>query len=54
MAFLDAPSEIVEIALNYLGHDPNTENTKANQEALELLNNIRPTKYLTLLSTLMI
>ena len=42
VAFLDAPSEIVEIALNYLGHDPNTENTKANQEALELLNNIRP------------
>ena len=42
VAFLDAPSEIVEIALNYLGHDPNTENTKANQEALDLLNQIRP------------
>ena len=42
VAMLDAPSEIVEIALNYLGHDPNTENTKANQEALELLKQIRP------------
>ena len=42
VAMLDAPSEIVEVALNYLGHDPNTENTKANQEALELLNQIRP------------
>jgi putrescine transport system substrate-binding protein len=42
VAMLDAPSEIVEIALNYLGHEPNTENTKANQEALELLNQIRP------------
>ena len=42
VAMLDAPSEIVEIALNYLGHEPNTENTKANEEALELLKNIRP------------
>jgi putrescine transport system substrate-binding protein len=42
VAMLDAPSEVVEIALNYLGYDPNTENTKANEEALELLNNIRP------------
>jgi putrescine transport system substrate-binding protein len=42
VAMLDAPSEIVEVALNYLGHDPDTENTKANQEALELLNQIRP------------
>ena len=42
VAMLDAPSEIMEIALNYLGHDPNTENTKANEEALEMLKNIRP------------
>ena len=42
VAMLDAPSEVVEIALNYLGYDPNTENTKANEEALELLKNIRP------------
>jgi putrescine transport system substrate-binding protein len=42
VAMLDAPSEIVEIALNYLGHDPNTENSKANDEALELLKKIRP------------
>ena len=42
VAMLDAPSEIVEIALNYLGHEPNTENTKANEEALELLKQIRP------------
>jgi putrescine transport system substrate-binding protein len=42
VAMLDAPSEIVEVALNYLGYDPDTENTKANQEALELLNQIRP------------
>ena len=33
---------IYEIALNYLGHEPNTENTKANEEALELLKQIRP------------
>ena len=39
---LDAPSEIMEIALNYLDHDPNTENTKANEEALEMLQKIRP------------
>src|SRR6056300_260732 len=42
VSMLDAPSEVVEIALNYLGYDPNTENTKANEEALELLKNIRP------------
>ena len=42
VAMLDAPSEVVEIALNYLGYDPNTENTKANEEALELLKQIRP------------
>src|SRR5210317_1502293 len=42
VAMLDAPSEVVEIALNYLGYDPNTESTKANEEALELLKQIRP------------
>ena len=42
VAILDAPSEVVEIALNYLGYDPNTESTKANNEALELLKQIRP------------
>ena len=42
VAMLDAPSEIVEIALNYLGHEANTENTKANEEALDLLKQIRP------------
>ena len=42
VAILDAPSEVVEIALNYLGYDPNTENSKANNEALELLKQIRP------------
>ena len=42
VAMLDAPSEVVEIALNYLGYDANTENTKANEEALELLKQIRP------------
>ena len=31
VAMLDAPSEVVEIALNYLGYDANTENTKANE-----------------------
>ena len=42
VAMLDAPSEIVEIALNYLGYNPNTEDSKANEEALELLKQIRP------------
>ena len=42
VAMLDAPSEIVEIALNYLGYSPNTEDSKANEEALELLKQIRP------------
>ena len=47
---LDAPSEVVEIALNYLGYDANTENTKANEEALELLKQIRP--YINILTHL--
>ena len=42
VAILDAPSEIVEITLNYLGYNPNTEDSKANEEALELLKQIRP------------
>ena len=42
VAMLDAPSEIVEITLNYLGYNPNTEDSKANEEALELLKQIRP------------
>jgi putrescine transport system substrate-binding protein len=42
VTMLDAPSEVVEIALNYLGHDPNTENSSANNEVLEMLKKVRP------------
>ncbi|NDH49961.1 MAG: polyamine ABC transporter substrate-binding protein [Proteobacteria bacterium] len=42
VTMLDAPTEVVEVALHYLGHDPNTENTNANQEALDMLKKVRP------------
>ncbi|TXR54894.1 extracellular solute-binding protein [Reinekea thalattae] len=42
VSFLNAPTEIMSAALNYLGKDPNSTNAKDYQEALELLKPIRP------------
>jgi len=42
IALLDSPSEIVGAALNYLGLDPNSEDTADLEQAVELLDGIRP------------
>jgi putrescine transport system substrate-binding protein len=42
ISILDAPSEVMEIALKYIGKDPNTENENDYKEALEMLKKIRP------------
>jgi len=42
VTLLDAPSEIIEIALNYLGHDPDTQDRAHHEEAEALLEQIRP------------
>jgi putrescine transport system substrate-binding protein len=42
ISILDAPSEVMEIALKYIGKDPNTEDESDYKEALEMLKKIRP------------
>ena len=42
ISILDAPTEVMEIALKYIGKDPNTENEADYEEALEMLKKIRP------------
>jgi putrescine transport system substrate-binding protein len=42
VTFLDTPSEIVPIALNYLGQDPNSTDPKVIDKAAALLKTIRP------------
>lgn len=39
---LDAPVDIIKIALHYLGEDPNSEDPKVIEKALPLLKSIRP------------
>jgi putrescine transport system substrate-binding protein len=41
VTFLDTPSEIVPIALNYLGEDPNSTDPKVIEKAAALLKTIR-------------
>ncbi len=40
--FLDTPSELVPIALNYLGEDPNSTNPDTIQKGADLLKTVRP------------
>ncbi len=40
--FLDAPSEVIPAALNFLGEDPNSEDSDAIAKAEELLMGVRP------------
>lgn len=42
VAFLDAPSEIIPMALKYLGLDPNSKNPKDYEAAGKLLAEVRP------------
>ena len=42
ISMLDAPSEVMEIALKYIGKDPYTEDEKDYETALEMLQKIRP------------
>ncbi|MDV7103658.1 polyamine ABC transporter substrate-binding protein [Vibrio sp. TH_r3] len=42
VAFLNAPTEILAAALNYLGKDPNSRNSDDYKEALALLKQVRP------------
>ena len=42
VAVLDSPSEVVGIALHYLGLDPNSESSEDLAKAEELLNSIKP------------
>ena len=42
ISMLDAPSEVMEIALKYIGKDPYTEDEKDYEAALEMLQKIRP------------
>ncbi len=42
VTFLDTPSEVVPIALNYLGEDPNSTDPKVIDKAAALLKTIRP------------
>ena len=42
IAMLDAPTEVMEIALKYVGKDPYTEDEKDYEVALEMLQQIRP------------
>ncbi len=39
---LDAPVDIIKIALHYLGEDPNSEDPKVIEKAMPLLKSIRP------------
>lgn len=42
ISMLDAPTEIIPAALNYLGHDPNSSDKAELEAAGELLKSIRP------------
>ncbi|PPJ42262.1 MULTISPECIES: polyamine ABC transporter substrate-binding protein [unclassified Pseudoxanthomonas] len=42
VTFLDTPSEIIPIALNYLGEDPNSQDPAVIDKAAALLKTIRP------------
>ena len=42
ISMLDAPTEILPAALNYLGHDPNSEDKAELEAAAELLKSVRP------------
>src|SRR5690606_8123419 len=42
IALLDAPSEVFEIARNYLGIDPHSEDIEDLERALALLQEVRP------------
>ncbi|MGN6152966.1 MAG: extracellular solute-binding protein [Lysobacteraceae bacterium] len=42
VTFLDTPSELIPIALNYLGEDPNSRDPKVIDKAAALLKSIRP------------
>jgi putrescine transport system substrate-binding protein len=42
VTFLDTPSELIPIALNYLGEDPNSQNAAVIDKAAALLKTIRP------------
>jgi putrescine transport system substrate-binding protein len=42
VTFLDTPSEIIPIALNYLGEDPNSQDAAVIDKAAALLKTIRP------------
>jgi len=42
ISLLDSPSEVVGIALNYLGLDPNSESEEDLAKAEELINSIKP------------
>ncbi|MEM7224571.1 MAG: polyamine ABC transporter substrate-binding protein [Pseudomonadota bacterium] len=42
VAFIDSPAEVMGIALNYLGLDPNSEKKKDLEKAQELMLSIRP------------
>jgi len=42
ISMLDAPSEVMEIALQYIGKDPYTEDENDYEAALEMLQKIRP------------
>lgn len=42
VSFLDAPSELIPAALNYMGEDPNPTSTAAVKKAEKLLTSVRP------------
>src|SRR5690606_17174 len=42
ISLLDSPSEVMGIALHYLGLDPNSENEEDLKKAEELLNSVKP------------
>ncbi|XKM12532.1 extracellular solute-binding protein [Orbaceae bacterium ac157xtp] len=42
VSFLDAPSEVFPTVLNYLGKDPNSQNTADYEVATQFLENLRP------------
>ncbi len=42
VAFLDAPTEVFPIVLNYLGKNPNTQNLNDYKEAVKLLEKLSP------------
>ncbi|WP_286237768.1 polyamine ABC transporter substrate-binding protein [Neptuniibacter halophilus] len=42
IGLLDSPAEVISVALNYLGLDPNSENKGDLKKAKELLDSVRP------------